>query len=42
MSLAFAIVLSVAMVCATILVVTFVGLNLAKRSRTCPNCGKQT
>jgi hypothetical protein len=40
MSLAFAIVLSVAMICVTILVITVVGVNLSKRSRTCPHCGK--
>jgi hypothetical protein len=40
MSLAFAIVLSVAMICATVLVVTYVGVNLAKRSGACPHCGK--
>ena len=42
MSLPTAIVLATAMICVTVLVITGIGLKLAKQSRVCPRCGEST
>ncbi len=39
MSLGLAIVIATALVCGTVLVITFVGVSLAKREGACPHCG---